>query len=63
MAIFTRISANFVQILCRKMKVRIILLSALALALASCSDRYQVIGGYAQGGVYSVKYTTRGVKV
>ena len=45
------------------MKVRIILLSALALALASCSDRYQVIGGYAQGGVYSVKYNTRGVKV
>ena len=45
------------------MKVRIILLTALALALASCADRYQVIGGYAQGGVYSVKYNTRGVKV
>ena len=44
------------------MKVRIILLAALALALASCSDRYAVIGGYAQGGVYSVKYNTRGVK-
>lgn len=58
---FTRISANFVQILCRKMKARIILPAILSLILASCGSRYTTIGGYAQGGVYSVRYDTRGV--
>lgn len=45
------------------MKLRIIIITFLAAALASCSGRYDVIGGYAQGGTYSVKYNTRGVKV
>ena len=58
---FTRISANFVQILCRKMKARIILLTILSTLLASCGSRYATVGGYAQGGTYSVRYDTRGV--
>lgn len=32
------------------------------LALCSCSGRYQVISGYAQGGCYTVKYNPKGVK-
>lgn len=33
------------------------------LALCSCSGRYEIVSGYAQGGVYSVKYNSRGAKL
>lgn len=34
-----------------------------ALAICSCNGGYQTLGGYAQGGTYSVKYNAHGVKV
>ena len=35
----------------------------LLLSLYACDDRYETIGGYAQGGIYSVKYNSSGVHV
>ena len=34
----------------------------LFLTLAACSGHYETVGGYAQGGTWSVKYSTDGVK-
>lgn len=63
MHIFTRNSATFVQILCRTMKaVRFLIFFAFFL-FSACSGRYEVVGGYAQGGTWSVKYRSDGVKV
>lgn len=71
MHIFALKSATFVQILCRfrcgvpsikmKLKELAICLSFLAAAVSCEPDRFVAFNGYTQGGVYSVKYNTRGV--
>ena len=43
------------------MRVRTYALSLALFLLAACGDRYETIRGYAQGGLYSVKYNARGV--
>ena len=58
---FTRISATFVQILCLNMNVRAFLSAIALIFLTACNGRYEIIGGYAQGGIYSVKYNASGV--
>ncbi len=45
------------------MKARVIFYAFLLCLSCSCPDRYETIRGYAQGGVYSVKYNSRGVRV
>lgn len=45
------------------MKAKSALVLLLAVALWSCSGRYEILSGYAQGGIYSVKYNSAGVKV
>ncbi len=46
-----------------KMNIKSILLAISAVFLCSCTDKYVTLSGYAQGGMYSVKYNTAGVKV
>ena len=55
-----RKSSTFVQILCLNMRARIITFAFALFLLAACGDRYETVGGYAQGGLYSVRYNTRG---
>lgn len=45
-----------------EMKVKTAAALACIMMLAGCSRGYQTVGGYAQGGTYSVKYNTAGVK-
>ena len=45
------------------MNLKTALLALSALVFCSCADNYVSLGGYAQGGVYSVKYNAKGVKV
>ena len=57
-----RKSANFVQIVCHcNMKPRLICAIFALLASVSCSRDYVTVGGYAQGGTYSVRYNPEGV--
>jgi len=58
MQIFAENSRNFVQILCQMHRLlRLSLAFAILLAIISCTDRrYYQVGGYAQGGTWSVKY-------
>ena len=57
-------SAKFVQILYQgDMKRRFLLLIAALLCLSCSGDRYIAVGGYAQGGTYTVKLNLKGVKV
>ena len=43
------------------MKARIIPIAFCCIILGACTQKYVTIGGYAQGGLYSVKYNPRGV--
>ena len=43
-------------------KTKVTIIIASLLLCCACSPRYETIQGYAQGGTYSVKYSTRGVK-
>ena len=45
------------------MKLNTALLAIAAIVLSACTHQYVTLGGYAQGGVYSVKYNPAGVKV
>lgn len=57
-------TAKFVQILYQgDMKRGLILLFAALLCLSCSGDRYIAVGGYAQGGTYTVKLNLKGVKV
>ena len=58
MQIFAENSRNFVQILCQMRRFQTLLLFVVILiAGISCTDRrYYQVGGYAQGGTWSVKY-------
>ena len=44
------------------MKFRTVLFAISAIVLSSCAGRYVSVSGYAQGGVYNVKYNAKGVK-
>ena len=44
------------------MKTKVTIIFASLLLCCACSPRYETIQGYAQGGTYSVKYSTKGVK-
>ncbi|MCR5709082.1 MAG: FAD:protein FMN transferase [Bacteroidales bacterium] len=44
------------------MKTKVTIIIASLFLCCACSPRYETIQGYAQGGTYSVKYSTRGVK-
>jgi thiamine biosynthesis lipoprotein len=43
-------------------KTKVTIIIASLLLCCACSPRYEIIQGYAQGGTYSVKYSTKGVK-
>lgn len=43
-------------------KTKVTIIIASLFLCCACSPRYETIQGYAQGGTYSVKYSTRGVK-
>ena len=43
-------------------KTKVTIIFASLLLCCACSPRYETIQGYAQGGTYSVKYSTKGVK-
>ena len=45
------------------MKARPFLLAFSVVLLCSCSARYEGFSGYAQGGIYNVRYNTAGVKL
>lgn len=45
------------------MKLKTALLAIAALVSGACTQEYVTLGGYAQGGIYSVKYNPAGVKV
>ena len=45
------------------MNLKTIVCALSALVLCSCAGKYEVVSGYAQGGIYSVKYNSSGVKV
>ena len=45
------------------MKASIIPLAIAFILMTACGGRYETVGGYAQGGIYSVKYNSRGVSV
>lgn len=45
------------------MKLKTALLAIAALVSGACTQEYVTLGGYAQGGIYSVRYNPAGVKV
>ena len=60
---FTRKSSTFVQILWPKnMKSRLFTAIFVLVLAYGCSRGYESVGGYAQGGTYSVKYNAAGVQ-
>ena len=62
MRIFMRKSATFVQFVWRQdMKIRLFAYILLLSAAFGCSRSYVTVGGYAQGGTYSVRYNPAGV--
>ena len=55
-------SATFAEIVCRPyMKIRLFSVIFLFFAVSGCSRDYVTVGGYTQGGLYSVRYNPAGV--
>lgn len=63
MRIFNRKSSTFAEIVIAMKLLRAFAFVSAIIALYACQPRYAGLTGYAQGGTYSVRYSTRGVSL